>query len=1023
MRRLKGWWDILGLIVGLGLGGISSICVHGQSFNLTFQHLTPLEDGLESQYHIFIKKDSRGFTWISSSSGVLRFDGLTLEKFLPGLNIQGDFFEDDKGDIWFSSVEGIHIYNYSKDTFKIFQLKNEADSILQNGARLIFIEHGSILWFVASGTIYSYNLNNSFLKPFAETDGIRFTVDTHSNGDLKSIVACLWLRGPGIEYFTLNKDKGFEKFILLVENREAGSLIIKHAIFQREDLLWLFTNQGLVSYNPKKPLTYEKHPLPFNSVREITDGVLTLDRYLWISSRNAGLLLFDTKTRKCLDRFLYSEEDNNSISHNTPLEISFDSEEFLWVSNSDHSAIDFAWVDRNTFSNPFDSLDLKNPKVLSILEGVDGTVWCGTNQKVIQGFSPSGQPSITLDIIPFSQQFSNIPLYELKIDTLSNLWALSDTVIMTRENAEWKSKYQISEGVFYGFSSIKSNLKLIATSEGVFEFMNNPTFESSLSLRKELFYEEKSIKTYRLLHKENRIYGPSLGTDLFTFEYTDDSLVNIDKFDVDSDVFAILEGTDSDQILLGTSNGIKRLDLKSRECKTILDTFGVDTEKPIYNLFRDYKGRVWFTSNSTLFVYDPKVEEIHYFTQKDGLPQGQFLQFSSLQASDGKTWLGTHYGVVAFYPDSIKPYPFGPKVFFKSFITKNKPYEMDTSIQEVLNLNLRYNQNTLEFETVALGSYLPNESKLAFRLLNYKDEWKRVENGSTLEFNQVPPGNYTLEVYGINANGVKGDIKRLPITIAPPFWQTTWFYLICLGAAGALVSFIVRYYVDTNLRKQRESYAQQKKIEKVLEDERDRIAAEMHDDLGSGLNSIRFMIEQIEKPVLDPKVSEQLDRIESHTTNSIEHMQEIIWAMNGSYDKLSELVSYTRRYILEYFEDYNIDCRSNLLEDLPETIISGEKRKNIFLCVKEGAHNIVKHAQASQVKLYFSLDTAFTIELSDNGKGIDLSNIRKGGNGLRNMKNRMEKIGGKMDILVNKGTLLRFSIPLDKLQQSAMIIP
>ena len=998
MSRLKGWLNILGLIVGLGVGGTSSICVHGQPLNLSFQHLTPLEDGLESQYHIFIKKDSRGFTWISSISGVFRFDGLTLEKFLPGLNVQGDFLEDNKGDIWFSSVEGIHFYNYLQDSFKIFQPNNINDSLLQKGARLIFIEHGSILWFVASGTIYSYDLNTSTLKSFAETRGIRFTVDTHPNGDLKSIIACLWLKGPGIEYFTLSKEGSFDKFILLVEDvetRESGSLLVNHAIIQRDDLFWLFTNQGLVAYNPEEPLSYDTCELPITTEKEIIDGRLTEDGYLWIGSINAGLILFDTRTRKCVKRFLYNEDENNSISHNSPLEINLDTEEFLWVSNGDHSAIDYAWVNPNKFSNPFDSLSLINPKVLSILEGKDGTIWCGTNQKIIQGFSPSAQLHLSLDIIPFSSS----PLYELKIDTLGKLWALSDKAILTLEDSKWKNKYQIKEGVFYGFSNINPNLKLIATNQGVFEFKNSPSFESSLSLRKELFHEGQGINTYRLLRRKKRIYGPSLGIDLFTFEYSRDSSVNIEKFEVNADVFTVLEEPNSNKILLGTSNGIKQLDLESRECVPLLDTFEIDTQKPIYNLFRDSKHRIWFTTNSTLFVYNPTGKELHYFTQKDGLPTAQFLQYSFLEASDGKVWLGTHNGVVCFDPDSIHPYPFGPKVFLKSIEINNTSFEMDTSIQELSILTLPYYQNTLAFETVAIGSYLADESELIYRMVNYKNEWKRVENGSTLEFNQVPPGNYTLEVYGINANGVKGEPKRLAITIVPPFWQTVWFYLICLGIAGALVHFLVRYYVDQNLRKQREAFEQQKKIDRALEDERDRIAAEMHDDLGSGLNSIRFMIGQIEKPILDEKVSEQLERIESYASDSIEHMQGIIWAMNSNYDQLSELISYTRRYVLEYFEDYEIDCKANLLEDLPDISISGEKRRNIFLCVKEGVHNIVKHAKASQVHLRFSLGQAFTIELQDNGLGFYTENVRNGGNGLRNMGRRMEKIGGEMDII------------------------
>jgi len=134
--------------------------------------------------------------------------------------------------------------------------------------------------------------------------------------------------------------------------------------------------------------------------------------------------------------------------------------------------------------------------------------------------------------------------------------------------------------------------------------------------------------------------------------------------------------------------------------------------------------------------------------------------------------------------------------------------------------------------------------------------------------------------------------------------------------------------------------------------------------------------------------------------------------MNSGNDTLDNLVSYIRSYALEYFEGTPIQCKVNTPENIPPNEINGDKRRNTFLCVKETLNNALKHSGASLIRLDFSFNHSLKITISDNGKGIDMQQLRKFGNGLKNIAHRMESIGGSFRIERNNGTITTLELPV-----------
>ncbi len=195
-----------------------------------------------------------------------------------------------------------------------------------------------------------------------------------------------------------------------------------------------------------------------------------------------------------------------------------------------------------------------------------------------------------------------------------------------------------------------------------------------------------------------------------------------------------------------------------------------------------------------------------------------------------------------------------------------------------------------------------------------------------------------------------------------------------------------------------------------LENERKRIAADMHDDLGSGLTRITYLSQM----ALKSDTENNLQKIKKTASELVGNMSELIWVMKEENNTLEDLATYIKSYAVDYFENNNIQFSIEIPETFNEITINGNHRRNLFLSVKEGFHNIVKHAQAKNVRIEIGINDHLHICIKDDGIGMNGVNSEKriGGNGLKNMKSRIESMNGRVDIENVNGTEVTFKIPL-----------
>ncbi|MBP6417150.1 MAG: hypothetical protein KA330_11885 [Chitinophagaceae bacterium] len=227
-------------------------------------------------------------------------------------------------------------------------------------------------------------------------------------------------------------------------------------------------------------------------------------------------------------------------------------------------------------------------------------------------------------------------------------------------------------------------------------------------------------------------------------------------------------------------------------------------------------------------------------------------------------------------------------------------------------------------------------------------------------------------------------------------------FIMPILLAGILIWFFVSYQKkkfqnetdkkDALLREQALLIEKQQAIEL----ERTRIASEMHDDLGAGLTTIRYLSDKALTQAKDSEEVQQIQKIADHSNALVRNMSEIIWAMNSRFDTAENLVGYLRRYASEFLEEHSISLKFNVDEDhLHDINVGGEKRRNIFLVFKEVLHNTVKYSEAKEVYIDVGTQPEINIRISEiGGKGFDPTQAAEKGNGLYNCNKRMASIHG-----------------------------
>lgn len=413
----------------------------------------------------------------------------------------------------------------------------------------------------------------------------------------------------------------------------------------------------------------------------------------------------------------------------------------------------------------------------------------------------------------------------------------------------------------------------------------------------------------------------------------------------------------------------------------------------VTSILEDDRGWLWLGSDRGIFRVNKKnIDEFDHgrvstlrtvsYGKTDGMVNricNAVAKPSAWKSRDGRLWFATIKGVCVIDPRrKLFPEPPPPPVVIEELRTEQQtladPQDGPAPIR------LGPGRGELEFRYAALGFRAPEVNRYMFKLEGVDAKWVNADTRQIAHYNNIYPGRYRFHVIACNSDGIWNETgASLAVEVLPHFWQTWWF------RPGLLVAAVIGLAILYRVIMLRGREMAQLRL---------RIAADLHDEIGSNLASIALLSQLGDKSADKAGHSElsEIHRIALLTVNSI---REIVWFINPDYDTMPEMILRMKGITSQMLIGlaYTFDAPANAAGGK----LSLEIRRNLLLIFKEILHNIVKHSHASQVEI--SLREAhgvLELRVADNGRGFDTAAVCRG-NGLRNMRLRAGQLRGAVE--------------------------
>ncbi len=448
--------------------------------------------------------------------------------------------------------------------------------------------------------------------------------------------------------------------------------------------------------------------------------------------------------------------------------------------------------------------------------------------------------------------------------------------------------------------------------------------------------------------------------------------------------------------------GLSRVDDPAAEYPTLstYTTANGLSSNEITAVSEDQWGRIYIGTGRGIDRVHPATGHITHYTIADGLPLGQME--AALRDNRGALWFSFATGLVRLVPEPDSP-PMAPPILITGLRIAGDPHPISALGEtEVAAIELGANKNQLQIDFVALG-FSPGEGLLyQYKLEGASDEWSQLTDHRTVNFANLAAGAYHFLVRAVNAGGTLSETPAsFSFTILRPVWQRWWFLTLAAVLMGLAIYSMYRYQL-----------AQKLKVERV----RTRIATDLHDDIGTNLSLIAMASEVAGRRSHenDPQMAEALSLISGTSRELVDSMSDIVWAVNPKRDHLVDLTKRMRRFASDVFSARGIVFHFEGPSDDRDIRLGTETRREVLLIFKEAVSNIARHSKCTEAGIESRAQAGWLeVTLSDNGKGFDATRSFDG-NGLASMRQRAERMGGRLEVLSRngEGTTVTLKTPL-----------
>ncbi len=487
--------------------------------------------------------------------------------------------------------------------------------------------------------------------------------------------------------------------------------------------------------------------------------------------------------------------------------------------------------------------------------------------------------------------------------------------------------------------------------------------------------------------------GPSgefyLATDKGAYRYNNltlDSIAVVPK----TMVFAARALRDG-RICFGTDLGLYIVKDESSQVLAVKDGL---LHNSVVDVLEDAAGRIYLLTMRGVNILDFSSAQlrIRSLQNSDGLASDECSANSGWVDRKGRIWIGSIRGATCYDPAHDRPDALPPKMH----IERMRLFDQDIPIQRQTAPVFANDQNYFKFDFVGINLQAPDKVRYRYQLQGVDAAW--VDTRETfVQYTSLDDGEYRFDVKACNDWGVWSEPASVRFVIRPAFWETWWFLslvsVLAAGAAALVITRRVRYLLS---------------IERL----RMRIAADLHDQIGSGLTEISILSEvarqKHEKAM--PQVVPTLNKISEISRTLVDNMSDIVWLVNPKRDSLYDLLIRLKDAYDEVLTSSGISLQTQNLQQLHELRLPMDYRQNLYMILKEALNNSLKHSHCRQISLTADIQHRHLhLCLEDDGDGFDARRDGRG-NGLVNMKRRAQALGGALIVesAVGAGTRICF---------------
>jgi ligand-binding sensor domain-containing protein/signal transduction histidine kinase len=1002
------------------------------------------DEGLPSNIVTGIVQTPDGYLWCSTYGGVVRFDGVRFVRIGPDDKTNREaarvlcLHVDQQGQLWMGT-DGAGVMRYAGGTFTTFaeppgSPANSVRSIVEDTSGALWLgtqgglgrlRDGKMTWFTeANGfsntakSIWNLALDQAGELWIADWNSLKMFRDGRFetvalNADASPPVRAVYAQGKDVwagmlgramhrgrdGWKTVEQSNDFAKAEVaafcqtqagdfwvgtrkgLYLERDSGWTVFRardgllssevRALFEdREENLWVGTGTGgLARFKRRVLKTYTaQHGLTDGGVRALRERP---DGGLWVGM-NAGRLASG-------DHGTFQRFEGANLPTDAAVESVLETRDgALWVGTFGNGLVRFHDGQATQF-RPSVGSPARIDKVTALLEDRAGTVWLGTYYSLYRATGSNV-------VVPVSIRGRDLrsPVTALHEDRAGRLWVAC-----------------------HGMGLVHLDVSSNAAQAQVVEWLTRRQGLPTDLVR--TLHEDAAgtlwIGTEAGLCRWSRGGGMSVFTKAHGL--------------ADDTISQILED-DADNLWLGSNHGIMRV--AKRELHAV-----ADGRKTSLEVFACGRGEGMLSLECS----------------------GGFHP-AGLKTRDGKLWFPTTRGLVMVDPSHLKlsMNPTPPPVHVERVRADGKlvaqPHLTAGSVQQSrVPLVLPASTHRVEFDYTALSFTAPERVRFKHRLDGFDADWTDAGAARSAAYNKLLPGEYRFHVIACNNDGVWNELGHSYVfRIDTPFWRTWWFLsltgLMTAGTLGATVRFVSVRHLRRKLLRLEEAHA--------VEKERMRIAQDMHDEIGGKLSRISFLSDMASQNLGEKsEASEQIDQVSEAAREVIRTVDEIVWAVSPRNDTLDSAIHYICRHAEEFFELTAIELELKLPDQVPVHQLSAETRHNLFCAVKEALNNVLKHARATSVRIVFALHArSFEVTVIDNGRGFCTKEVvgrdaapsasagetnddqrqfggRRGaptlpscGDGLLNMRERLQSVGGSCTVLSEPGggTRVAFKVPL-----------